>query len=159
MIGIQRLIFRYVWDCCKQLFFPVYSQFLFLQAMGRVYRQGQTKPCTIYRLITSGTIEEVIFQRQSQKESLATMTVDSKSQGKFTQEELADCFTLKKDCPCDTKRKVGDAWPMYNGKSSLLDWKCTDHPLLEISENANQYLGFIHLVDKEKSHESHCLSH
>lgn len=76
------------------------------------------------------------------------MTVDSQSQGKFTQEELADCFTLKRDCPCDTKRKVGDAWPTYQGQMSLKDWDCTDEPLIEIAETAKQYLGFVHLVEE-----------
>lgn len=117
--------------------------------MGRVYRQGQTKPCTIYRLITSGTIEEVIYQRQSQKERLAAMSVDSQSQGKFTKEEMADCFTLKLDCPCDTKRKVGDAWPAYEGQVSLKEWNCSDEPLLEVSESVKQYLGFVHIVEEE----------
>jgi SNF2 family DNA or RNA helicase len=28
------------------------------QAMARVYRQGQTKPCFIYRMFTSGTVDE-----------------------------------------------------------------------------------------------------
>jgi DNA repair and recombination protein RAD54B len=34
------------------------------QAMGRVHRDGQTRPCHIYRLITAGTIEEKMYQRQ-----------------------------------------------------------------------------------------------
>lgn len=29
-----------------------------MQAMARVYRQGQTKPCFVYRMFTSGTVEE-----------------------------------------------------------------------------------------------------
>lgn len=37
-----------------------------MQAMARVYRQGQTKPNFIYRLFTTGTVEEVIYQRQIQ---------------------------------------------------------------------------------------------
>ena len=32
--------------------------------MARVWRDGQKKPVRIYRLVTSGTIEEKIFQRQ-----------------------------------------------------------------------------------------------
>ena len=34
------------------------------QAMARVWRDGQKKEVKIYRLITAGTIEEKIFQRQ-----------------------------------------------------------------------------------------------
>ena len=34
------------------------------QAMARVWRDGQRKNVTIYRLLTTGTIEEKIFQRQ-----------------------------------------------------------------------------------------------
>lgn len=29
-----------------------------MQAMARVYRQGQIKPCFVYRMFTSGTVEE-----------------------------------------------------------------------------------------------------
>jgi hypothetical protein len=124
----------------------------FAQAMGRVYRQGQTKPTTMYRLFTAGTVEEVIYQRQSQKGGLAAMTVDgnavsSGSGGRFTKEEIADCFTLKEDCPCDTKRKVGFAWPAYEGPDSLFGLGCTDEPLLQIAESMSETLGHIHIVD------------
>ena len=34
------------------------------QAMARVWRDGQRKNVLIYRLLTTGTIEEKIFQRQ-----------------------------------------------------------------------------------------------
>lgn len=79
------------------------------------------------------------------------MSVDNHSQGKFTTEELADCFTLKTNCPCDTKLKVGDSWPEYKGQASLLEWNCTDKPLLEVSETATQWLGFVYIVDEATS--------
>jgi DNA repair and recombination RAD54-like protein len=43
------------------------------QCMGRVWRQGQTKPVFVYRLLTVGTIEESILQRQSLKNELACL--------------------------------------------------------------------------------------
>jgi DNA repair and recombination RAD54-like protein len=39
------------------------------QAMVRVYRPGRTKPCFVYRFFTAGTVEEVIYQRNSKKAS------------------------------------------------------------------------------------------
>ena len=120
--------------------------------MARVYRQGQTKPCTIYRFFTAGTVEEVIFQRQSQKGGLAALTVDRKSTNNsgchFTKEELADCFTLKEGCKCDTKRKVGALWPDYTGPDSLEN--CTDLPLLQTAQSLPQKLGHIHIVLPEE---------
>ena len=38
------------------------------QAMARVWRDGQTQKVYLYRLLTTGTIEEKIFQRQLAKE-------------------------------------------------------------------------------------------
>ncbi len=37
------------------------------QAMARIWRDGQTKPCTIYRLLTTGAIDEKMYQRQLMK--------------------------------------------------------------------------------------------
>lgn len=42
-----------------------------LQAMGRIHRDGQKRECFIYRFITTGTIDEKIFQRQIIKIGLA----------------------------------------------------------------------------------------
>jgi len=35
-----------------------------LQAMGRIWRDGQRHPCFVFRLLTAGGIEEAIYQRQ-----------------------------------------------------------------------------------------------
>lgn len=145
-----------------------------MQAMGRVYRPGQTKACSIYRLFTAGTVEEVIFQRQSQKTGLATITVDAtttnnnarrngssqrsiqnyNATGKFTQEELRDCFTLHTNCKtCDTKEKLGTHWPDYNGSTSLRLQGCEDEPLLSATESLSPHvLSFVHLVNDDNNH-------
>ncbi len=82
------------------------------QAMARVYRQGQKKECFIYRLMLTGTVEEVIYQRQVQKGLLDSKNRKSNNSG-FTDDELKDCFTLKENCDCDTKRKMGNKWDDY----------------------------------------------
>ncbi|KAI8521239.1 DNA repair and recombination protein rad54b [Branchiostoma belcheri] len=70
-----------------------------LQAMARVWRDGQPRVVHIYRLITTGTIEEKIYQRQISKQGLSGAVVDAKSSGKvqFSAEELKDLFTLHED--------------------------------------------------------------
>ena len=72
-----------------------------VQAMGRVWREGQKRHCHIYRLVTTGTIEEKIYQRQVMKSGLAVGEGDL-SKGQFTREELRDLFTFQPNVSCDT---------------------------------------------------------
>ncbi|EME47905.1 hypothetical protein DOTSEDRAFT_102471, partial [Dothistroma septosporum NZE10] len=79
-----------------------------LQAMARVHRDGQTRPCHIYRLLTQGALDEKIFQRQVSKTGLADAIVDGKSGASgFTQAELRDLFTLDEGEDCQTHRLLG----------------------------------------------------
>ncbi|OQS00158.1 DNA repair and recombination protein RAD26 [Thraustotheca clavata] len=48
------------------------------QAQDRAYRIGQTKNVKVYRLITLGTIEEMIYARQIYKQQLADTTLKGK---------------------------------------------------------------------------------
>ncbi|EFX87055.1 RAD54B meiotic recombination protein, partial [Daphnia pulex] len=75
-----------------------------MQAMARIWREGQKRTVQIYRLLTTGTIEEKIFQRQILKQGLSGAIVDARdsTQGHFTREELKDLFTLREDTDCDT---------------------------------------------------------
>ena len=57
LIGANRLV----------MFDPDWNPANDEQAMARVWRDGQKKPVFIYRLLTTGTIEEKIFQRQTHK--------------------------------------------------------------------------------------------
>uniref|UniRef100_A0A182I6R6 DNA repair and recombination protein RAD54-like n=2 Tax=Anopheles arabiensis TaxID=7173 RepID=A0A182I6R6_ANOAR len=68
-----------------------------LQAMSRVWRDGQRKPVFIYRLLTAYSIEERIFQRQISKTSLSGTVVDQRqnlSNLKLSEEELKDLFSI-----------------------------------------------------------------
>ncbi|XP_031557319.1 DNA repair and recombination protein RAD54B-like [Actinia tenebrosa] len=75
-----------------------------LQAMARVWRDGQKKKVYIYRLLTTGTIEEKIYQRQTTKQSLSGAVADAKKESKveFSLEEIRDLFCLHENTPCST---------------------------------------------------------
>ena len=60
-----------------------------LQAMARVWRDGQKRPCHVYRLVTTGTIEEKILQRQVTKRGLDSQQVVPSH---FSSDELKDLF-------------------------------------------------------------------
>lgn len=75
-----------------------------IQAMARVWRDGQRKTVHIYRLLTAGTIEERIFQRQVSKQGLSGTVVDlgkGAEHTSFSSSELRDLFSLI-DSPCLT---------------------------------------------------------
>jgi DNA repair and recombination RAD54-like protein len=74
------------------------------QALARVWRDGQKKDCFIYRFITTGSIEEKIFQRQSMKLSLSSCVVDEKEDVErlFSTDNLRQLFEFNEKTICDT---------------------------------------------------------
>jgi hypothetical protein len=101
-------------------------------------------------MFTSGTIEEVMYQRQQTKNTLSEGVLDKSGQGGFSREEIGDCLTLKLGCDCDTAQKAvarsGKPWPAYKGPSSLRDLGCADRPLMDVAERIGSVLGFVRLV-------------
>ncbi|GET88913.1 DNA repair and recombination protein RAD54, putative [Leishmania tarentolae] len=99
LIGANRLI----------LFDPDWNPANDAQAMGRVWRDGQQKRVFIYRLLSTGTIEEKIYQRQVSKQGLSANVVDMQEDSKqhFTLEELKSLFKYKTDTLCDTHDLLG----------------------------------------------------
>ncbi|XP_059612312.1 DNA repair and recombination protein RAD54-like [Phlebotomus argentipes] len=94
LIGANRLV----------MFDPDWNPANDEQAMARVWRDGQKKPCFIYRLLATGTIEEKIFQRQTHKKALSTTVVDNNEDAErhFTQDDLRDLFRLDEKTLSDT---------------------------------------------------------
>lgn len=97
LIGANRLI----------MFDPDWNPANDDQAMARIWRDGQKKPCFIYRLLATGTIEEKIFQRQAHKKALSDKVVDQNEDSfrHFTSNDLKDLFTLEEKTLSDTHTK------------------------------------------------------
>ncbi|CAM9948844.1 unnamed protein product, partial [Discosporangium mesarthrocarpum] len=100
------------------------------QTMARVWRIGQTKEVSLYRLLATGTLEEKMYQRQIFKGSLYEVIQNRGGAGRvadaggrasppapapaggaasgrrFTREELRELFVLKRDTKSDTFDKL-----------------------------------------------------
>ena len=63
------------------------------QAVGRVYRRGQTRPVTIRRLIVSNTVEEVMDERLQRKRDIAGSAVVATHEDRDDYREVMDALT------------------------------------------------------------------
>ncbi|KAF8892513.1 P-loop containing nucleoside triphosphate hydrolase protein [Infundibulicybe gibba] len=94
LIGANRLI----------LFDPDWNPAADQQALARVWRDGQKKECFVYRFISTGTIEEKIFQRQANKQALSSAVVDEKedTERHFSIDALRQLFLFNENTLCET---------------------------------------------------------
>ncbi|KAH9001179.1 DNA repair protein SNF2 family [Lactarius akahatsu] len=94
LIGANRLI----------LFDPDWNPAADQQALARVWRDGQKKECFVYRFISTGTIEEKIFQRQASKQALSSAVVDEKEDAErhFSVDALRKLFLFNEHTLCET---------------------------------------------------------
>ncbi|KAF7440715.1 DNA-dependent ATPase protein rad54 [Pleurotus ostreatus] len=94
LIGANRLI----------LFDPDWNPAADQQALARVWRDGQKKECFVYRFISTGTIEEKIFQRQANKQALSSAVVDEKedTERHFSVDALRQLFKFNEETLCET---------------------------------------------------------
>ena len=67
------------------------------QAQDRAWRIGQTRVVNVYRLVTQGTLEEKILERQERKSQLAQSVVQHDVGGvkDFSRDELISLFTYR----------------------------------------------------------------
>ncbi|MEW5303086.1 MAG: hypothetical protein WDW36_005813 [Sanguina aurantia] len=94
LIGGNRLI----------LFDPAWNPAVDKQAAARVWRDGQKKRVFVYRFLSSGSIEEKVFQRQLSKEGLQSLV---NKNGKavanvMSSDELKELFSLQPDTLSNT---------------------------------------------------------
>jgi DNA excision repair protein ERCC-6 len=76
------------------LFDPDWNPSTDAQARERAWRLGQTRPVTVFRLLTRGTIEEKMYHRQIFKHFLTDRVLrDPKQQRFFRSTDLAELFT------------------------------------------------------------------
>ncbi|MBW0478472.1 hypothetical protein O181_018187 [Austropuccinia psidii MF-1] len=94
LIGANRLV----------LFDPDWNPASDQQALARVWRDGQKKECFIYRFILTGSVEEKVFQRQSQKMKLSASVVDEQEDDErmFSKDSLRELFKLNENTLSDT---------------------------------------------------------
>ncbi|EIE27594.1 hypothetical protein COCSUDRAFT_34894 [Coccomyxa subellipsoidea C-169] len=77
------------------LYDPDWNPSTDMQARERAWRIGQKREVTIYRLITSGTIEEKVYHRQIYKQFLTEKVLqDPKQKRFFKSKDIHDLFTL-----------------------------------------------------------------
>jgi TATA-binding protein-associated factor len=66
------------------------------QAQDRAYRIGQTRVVNVYRLVTKGTLEDKILERQARKQDLANSVVHHDETGfkDLSRDDLLSLFTF-----------------------------------------------------------------
>ncbi|CCF57316.1 hypothetical protein KAFR_0C03240 [Kazachstania africana CBS 2517] len=146
LIGANRLI----------LMDPDWNPAADQQALARVWRDGQKKDCFIYRFISTGTIEEKIYQRQSMKMSLSSCVVDAKEDVErlFSSGNLRKLFQLDEDTICNTHETYHCKRCNKHGKQAVkanamlygdtTTWNHLNHDALEKTND--------HLLRNEFSH-------
>jgi len=148
------------------LFDPDWNPANDAQAMARVWRPGQLKKVYLYRTLSTGTIEEKVFQRQVAKLSLATNIVEGETDAipDFSAKELKDLFFYKDNtlsdthdllnCPCS---KPASKIPLHKRKAASVDelanWqhypdmsKLTNYPNLQ---SASKSVSFVFLKEDD----------
>jgi len=133
------------------------------QAMARVWRDGQKSACIVYRLVTTGTLEEKVYQRQRAKGDIAAVTIcaedgdasnsikpspaatkKNKKGGQFSRDELKQLFSVRTETRCDTADVLG-ATEFVDDSNT-----CADGPLAAAVTAG--LVSYVHLENQQVGH-------
>uniref|UniRef100_A0A452IM55 Uncharacterized protein n=1 Tax=Gopherus agassizii TaxID=38772 RepID=A0A452IM55_9SAUR len=117
LIGANRVVvFDASWNPCHDA-----------QAVCRVYRYGQRKPCHIYRLVSDYTLEKKIYDRQVSKQGMSDRVVDDLNPVlNFTRREVENLLHFVEE-ESDPAQLALDPDKM---KESVLQLACLKYPHL-----------------------------
>ena len=124
------------------------------QAVDRCYRIGQTKAVTVYRLITAGTVEERMYEKQVHKDGIrrAILTnAGDATERHFSKDELRRMFTLEPIGKCDIIERLGGDLKTTlgsSGKSTILQ---SHHSVIGITSHDLVYTREEVDIDLNKS--------
>lgn len=93
--------------------------------MARIWRKGQKKTVKIYRFLSTGTIDERIYQRQLSKLGMNSSIFDDISSGSaISAEDLRDIFSLDESTDCLT-HKLSQCTCLTNEAllNTVTDWQ------------------------------------
>ena len=118
-----------------------------LQAMARIHRDGQKRPCFIYRFVMKGGLDEKIWQRQVTKLGLASSVMDQKGgTSSFSRDELRDLFRLDLGDSCQTHDLLGCSCEGRGLSDAAVAEDDVDDAPIQILDTDDEDKGF----DKER---------
>ncbi|GAV66346.1 SNF2_N domain-containing protein/Helicase_C domain-containing protein [Cephalotus follicularis] len=157
LIGGSRLV----------LFDPDWNPANDKQAAARVWRDGQKKRVYIYRFLSTGTIEEKVYQRQMSKEGLQKVIQQDQTDSIMAQgnnlstEDLRDLFTFHENARSEIHEKMNcTRCQNYDIRSELIGEDDEDkstrkscQPGEEISDDIGGFAGIAGCLQKLKRSE------
>ena len=117
IVGANRLI----------MFDPDWNPANDQQAMARIWRPGQQKKCYIYRLFSTGTIEETMLQRQMKKGSLSVVFSPIVSSASFQSLDNASRSLFREAIILDEATSCSTFDLLQSSKDSAVDQLSDGH--------------------------------
>uniref|UniRef100_A0A8C2KIZ9 Excision repair cross-complementation group 6-like 2 n=1 Tax=Cyprinus carpio TaxID=7962 RepID=A0A8C2KIZ9_CYPCA len=109
------------------LFDPTWNPASDLQAIDRVYRIGQCRDVTVFRLISLGTVEEIIYLRQIYKQQLQSSVIGRENARRYFEAVQG------------TEGQAGELFGIRNLFRLQTDGTCLTHRILEVKSFLTQH--------------------